>query len=45
MNLTKKYSGRLLVNGSEHGYISIKLAPKEKPLALMKDVIAVLSED
>ena len=45
MNLTKKYSGRILVNGSENGYISIKLAPKEKPIALMKDVIAVMSED
>lgn len=45
MNLTKKYNGRILVNGSENGYISIKLAPKEKPIALMKDVIAVMSED
>ena len=39
MNLTKKYKGRILVNGSDNGYISVKLAPKEQPVALMKEVV------
>lgn len=44
MNLTKKYKSRILVNGSENGYISIKLLPGEQPVALMKEVIRTMGE-
>ncbi len=45
MNLTKKYNGRILVNGSENGYASIKLIQGEKPIALMKEVIQTMGMD
>ena len=45
MNLTKKYKGRILVNGAENGYISVKLAKGEQPLALMSEVIKTMSQD
>lgn len=45
MNLTKKYKGRVLVNGSDKGYVSVKLAPNEMPIVLMKDVIRTMGEE
>ena len=45
MNLTKKYKGRVLVNGSDKGYVSVKLAPNEMPIVLIKDVIRTMGEE
>lgn len=45
MNLTKKYKGRILVNGSDKGYVSIKLKNSEQPVALMKEVIGAMKEE
>ncbi len=45
MNLTKKYKGRVLVNGSDKGYVSVKLLKGEQPVALMKEVVETMREE
>lgn len=45
MNLSKKYKGRILVNGSQKSYVSIKVMKGEQPIALMKDVVKTMSEE
>lgn len=42
MNLTKKFAGRILVNGSEGGYIQLALGKNEKPLQMMKAVVETM---
>ena len=41
MNLTKKFAGRVIVNGSEGGYIQLTLGKNEKPLQ-MKAVVETM---
>ncbi len=41
--LTKKFKGRVTVNGSEKPYISVKILPKEKLADLMEDVIKTMA--
>lgn len=42
MALTSKYKGRILVNGSSESYFSVKLLPKQEPIALMKEVLSTM---
>ncbi len=44
MALTKKYKGRILVNGSAAAFISIKLLPKEEPINLMREVLDTMEK-
>ena len=44
MALTKKYKGRILVNGSAAAFISIKLLPKEEPIVLMREVLDTMEK-
>ena len=45
MNLTKKFAGRILVNGSEGGYIQLTLGKNEKPLQMMKAVVETMQAE
>ncbi|MCD7888863.1 MAG: transcription-repair coupling factor [Oscillospiraceae bacterium] len=45
MNLTKKFAGRILVNGSEGGYIQLTLGKKEQPLQMMKAVVETMQAE
>ena len=42
MALTSKYKGRVLVNGTSESYVSVKLAPKQEPVDLMKEVLVTM---
>ncbi len=44
MALTKKYKGRILVNGTQAAFISVKLLPKEEPIVLMRDVLDTMEK-
>ena len=44
MALTKKYKGRILVNGSQAAFISVKLLPKELPIDLMREVLDTMEK-
>lgn len=44
MALTSKYKGRVLVNGTSESYVSVKLAPKQAPIELMKEVLDTMEK-
>ena len=44
MALTSKYKGRILVNGSSESYVSVRLLPKQEPIALMKEVLSTMEK-
>ncbi len=42
MAVTKQFKGRVKVDGTENGFISIKLAKGEEPIRLMKAVLKII---
>ncbi len=42
MSVSKAYKGRVRVDGTENGYISVKLAKNEAPIKLMKGVLEIM---
>lgn len=44
MAVTQTYKGRVRVDGTENGFISVKLAKGEAPIQLMKGVLSVMDK-
>ena len=42
MAVTKEFKGRVRVDGTENGFVSVKLAKGEEPIRLMKEVLMIL---
>lgn len=40
----QKYKGRLLLNAGEEPYLSLRLNPKERPLAMAQELVSLYAQ-